>query len=262
LNKVEILTRALEEAMAELVPDERIAVLFSGGLDSTIVAKLAAARGEPTLYTVGVKGSYDLEVGERTARLLDLPWEGIVISEDELLESIPEMVRIMGTRNPIPLSFEMPLYFVSRHVTETRLYGGQGADELFAGYARYLEMSEEERAKCMECDLETLLTRTLRYEASISEHFGKRIYHPYLHRAVREVVTGLPMSDKMGDGVRKAILREVARGMGLGEAAERKKKAAQYGSGVMRAMKAVAKRRGMTVRRLIAELSSDIEIDE
>ena len=46
--------------------------------------------------------------------------------------------------------------------------------------------------------------------------------------------------------------------MELGDLAERKKKAAQYGSGSMRTMKAAAKSRGTTVRSLVLELSQGV----
>jgi asparagine synthase (glutamine-hydrolysing) len=52
----------------------------------------------------------------------------------------------------------------------------------------------------------------------------------------------------------KAILRDVGRALGLGPIADRKKKAAQYGSGIMNTMKAMAKRDGMTLTEMVDSL--------
>jgi asparagine synthase (glutamine-hydrolysing) len=52
----------------------------------------------------------------------------------------------------------------------------------------------------------------------------------------------------------KAILRDVGRALGLGPIADRKKKAAQYGSGIMNVMKAMAKRDGVTLSEMVNSL--------
>jgi len=255
ISHAEVLLTGLEKAVAEMSPPEGAGVLFSGGLDSSIVAALLAKNCPLTLYTVGTAESYDIIAGQEAASQMNLPWKSIIIEEEELLAAIPEMVKITGTVNPIIISFEIPLYFVSKYARETHLFGGQGADELFAGYARYLEMGDSQREEQMDVDMAKLLNETIAHESAIAKHFGKEVHYPYLHPKVMEMVRKMPMEEKMSGDVRKAVLREVGRNIGLGEVAERKKKAAQYGSGSMRTIKAAAKKRGTTVRSLIMELA-------
>ena len=255
MSHAENLLIGLKKAIVEMSPSENVGVLFSGGLDSSIVAALLAQNCPVTLYTVGTEGSYDLLAGQQAASLMNLPWQGIIIEEEELIAAIPEMVKIAGTVNPIIISFEIPLYFVSKRAPESHLFSGQGADELFAGFARYFDMVDSQREEQMDVDMAKLLTETIAHETAIAKNFHKEVHYPYLHPMVMEMVREMPMEEKMNGDVRKAVLREVGRNIGLGEVAERKKKAAQYGSGSMRAIKVVAKKRGTTVRSLILELA-------
>lgn len=258
MSHAEELFVGLKKAVSEIATPEGAGVLFSGGLDSSIVAGLLARHGPVTLYTVGTEGSYDLKAGQEGAEILGLPWRGIVVKEQELLDAVKHIIRLTGTVNPIIISFEIPLYFVSKYAKEHLLYGGQGADELFAGYARYIDMEGSELMQQMDADMAKLMDETLAHEKSIAGSFGKEVRYPYLHPHVVEMVRRMPMEEKMSGDVRKAVLREVARMMELGDLAERKKKAAQYGSGSMRTMKAAAKSRGTTVRSLVLELSQGV----
>ena len=106
----------------------------------------------------------------------------------------------------------------------------------------------------MGVDLVTVMDENMVFERSIAGHFDKVINHPYLDPRVVAAAQDVPIENDVDGRVAKAELRKVGRALELGDAAERKKKAAQYGSGIMRAIKAEAKSRGMTVRSLIREL--------
>jgi asparagine synthase (glutamine-hydrolysing) len=250
----EEMLKVLERAVGEECDEAEAGILFSGGLDSTVLAKLASARCQVMLYTIGVPGSHDLKVAEETASDLDMRWEGILLDRRDILSALPGISEIIGTDNPLVLSFEMPLYLVSAKAKERLLISGQGADELFGGYARYARMSEAELTLSLDQDLRGLLTVGMERERRLAEHFGKVIRHPYLHRAVVEMAQNLPMSERIHEGERKKVLREVATLLQLGPVSVRPKKAAQYGSGVMREMKSEAKERGVPLSDLVSSL--------
>lgn len=245
---------ALILAVKGHVEDNRLALLFSGGLDSSVLAAVAAEFGNPTLYTVGVEGSHDLSVAEDTAASLDMPWVGLVMDETEIMSSIVLVSRLISTSNPISISFEIPLLRVSENAGEGLLMSGQGADELFGGYARYLKMSVSELKEGMNRDLRSLLEDGARNERHIAEYYDKRICHPFLHPRVIDAACAIPVDEHVRNGVRKAVLRDVALYLNLGEIAAREKKAAQYGSGIMKAMKAAARRERMTLATFIEDL--------
>lgn len=254
MQYAETLLRAIQDAIEEYVTGRPVGILFSGGLDSTVVARIASDYGPVSLYTIGTEGAHDLVVSEKTAAELGLPWNPIVLDEEDIIESLIPLSRLLREPSPLPLSYEMPLYVVASRSKESVLLSGQGADELFGGYSRYLLMDGDQLAKGMRQDLENLLSRGVGDERDIASHFNKQIHHPYLHPAVVKEACLLPPHQCVDGQSRKVVLRDVARLIGLHQVADRPKKAAQYGSGVMRAMKDEAKRMNVGLRDLIPAL--------
>jgi len=248
--------KALEKAADDHFVENGIAIAFSGGIDSSIVARLMKEKADPKLYTVGVEGSYDLNIGKETADYLGLPWEGIVVEEQDLIDAILSICKTIPTRNPVTISFEMPLYLVASNVNEANIFSGQGADELFAGYDRYRSLEKGELERTLNHDVAQLLEQGLEWESLIASNLSKELHYLYLHQEVINTVRGIPVMEEFRGEERKAVLRDVARLLGLDEIAARKKKAAQYGSGIMKTMRKMAKREGMTVRSFVRVLAN------
>lgn len=243
----------------EMCSGNEAAILFSGGLDSTVVARLASQACRVELYTVGVKGAHDLVIGEKAGKELDLHWVPIVLTEPEIIGALPELAKTIGTENPLTLSFELPLWIGASHVRERLILTGQGADELFGGYARYLRMTPDELATNMANDQETLLRVGIERENRIASRFQKESKYPFLHPSVVNLARTFPKEDFINGEERKVVLRHVATLLGLHAAASRPKKAAQYGSGIMKVMKGEAKRRGIELGRLVPALRQEGE---
>jgi asparagine synthase (glutamine-hydrolysing) len=253
VNRIDLLLGTLDEAVRDKIFTRRTGVLFSGGIDSSVVAALVARHSEPTLYTVGVEGAHDLTIAKSTAEGLGLDWVGVVVGEDEIRQAIKGMVPIFGN-SPLTLSFEMPLYLVLGVAGEDLLLCGQGADELYAGYSRYRSMDETALRSAMAHDVETLIAHGMGIEKKAADAFGKTLIHPFLDPEVVKVSLDLPLDMLLRGDENKVILRDVGRALGLGPIADRKKKAAQYGSGIMNAMKIMAKRDGATLGEMVNRL--------
>jgi len=249
---------SLECCIRENVESKDVAVAFSGGLDSGIIAVLSKRYGNVTLYTVGVKDAYDVKVAKGMAETLGIAWKHIEITEDDLENEIPNMIRVTGTTNPITISFEVPAYFVLKYAEERTVLTGQGADELFVGYSKYIGLNDAELTATVKDDMVNLMNVTLAHERSVAEHFGKAILYPYLDNRVVDFVNSVGMSGVSEGDIRKPLLRDAARSLGQPELAERPKKAAQYGSGTMVIMRSMAKRRKMTVREMISHMAEDL----
>ena len=247
VNRLEALLGTLDEAVRDRVTGPKVAVMFSGGVDSCVIATLASRYAMVTAYTVGVEGAHDLQVAEGAAYGMQLSWRGIKVDRAEVKEAIPVVARAIGSESPLTISFEMPIYFVAREAYEQQILCGQGADELFGGYARYEPMDAPTRRERMKQDADNLISKGMPSERRLAAHFGKTMGHPFLDHRVVELTDHLPDDMLVHGGVRKVALRQVAEALGLGEASRRPKKAAQYGSGIMKTMKAMAKMEGLTL---------------
>jgi asparagine synthase (glutamine-hydrolysing) len=253
----EQILNVLQNAVREYVAGRAVGVLFSGGLDSTIIAKIAADYGRVKLYTIGTEGAHDLLVARETAEELSLDWAPILLDEKAIIANLIPLSRLLGDQAPLPLSYEMPLFVVASVSIESILLSGQGADELFGGYSRYLLMDDNQLAEGMKSDIEALLSRGVDGENRIASHFRKQILHPYLHPTVVREASLLPLRQCIDGQSRKVVLRDIAMLLGLTQVAVRPKKAAQYGSGVMKVMKAEAKRLGVGLRELVPALEEN-----
>ncbi len=135
----------LEETLAEAVrlhlrSDVPLAVLLSGGLDSSLIAALAAAELELPLrtFTVGfADAAYDERAPAREiARAIGAQHEELVV-ETRVAEDLPEIAARL--EQPLADPAAIPLWYLCRAVAaEVKVaLAGDGGDEVFGGYSRY-----------------------------------------------------------------------------------------------------------------------------
>lgn len=246
----------LEEAIVTAVSlrsDEGV-VAFSGGVDSALIAALA---GLPCV-TVGLRGSHDAMWAEKAARMLGLDLEVVTPTENEVAEALARVVRVIpDPENPVEASIATTLSFVAAWAAEhghTRILAGQGADELFGGYARYL--SSPDLAADLERDFADHGRQRARDQAVAALH-GTYFSMPYLDVRVVRAARAIPAGEKVRGGVRKHPLRQIAERHIPAEIARAEKKAMQYGSGIWRAMQRLARDNGYkkSVQGYLTEIS-------
>jgi asparagine synthase (glutamine-hydrolysing) len=237
-----------------------VAVAFSGGLDSGLVAAVVKKYARSAvLYTVGTEDSYDMRMAEQMSCDLDMEWVRILMTEEDLETNIRKMIRATGTTNALTLSFETPLFYVCTECKENIVIGGQGSDEIFAGYSKYIGLDDETLASKMAEDLEKLTGPVLAHENRVARHFGKTILYPFLDedviKSVKEVDIGI-LKPKNAE-TRKSVLKEIASEMGYPFIAEKKKKAAQYGSGMIDLVHSICKTKGITFSEWVEEIAAE-----
>lgn len=256
------LWKALDGAISGAVSGKNVAVAFSGGLDSGVVAAITKGYAEAaTLYTVGSECSHDTREARSSAEGLGMRWVHIPIAEEDVEDGLKDMISITGTSDPVTLSFELPLFFVCKHCKEAEVIGGQGADELFAGYSKYIGLDGEELKKRMTEDMRKLTENTLSHERKVAEHFGKVIHYPFLDVNVIKEANDLDIGSFLSSGepgTRKKVLREVSDMIGCPEISVKEKRSAQYSSGVMALIKKICKDKGVTYSELIEMLSGEV----
>src|SRR5918996_2774544 len=136
---------ALEETLGEAVrlhlrSDVPLAVLLSGGLDSSLIASLAAEHVDEPLRTFTV-GFADVAYDEReparaVARAVGSRHEELVV-ETSVADDLPEIAATLEEPNADPAA--IPLWYLARAVAaEVKVaLAGDGGDEVFGGYSRY-----------------------------------------------------------------------------------------------------------------------------
>jgi asparagine synthase (glutamine-hydrolysing) len=128
-----------------------VGVFLSGGLDSALVAGIAASEVSGRLKTFTV--TYDVgEVGEgveahATAERLGLDHRGVTLFSRDVARSVTELMVSLDQPNADPAL--VALHTVAELAREevTVAVGGEGADELFGGYPRYRWMRRAELAE-------------------------------------------------------------------------------------------------------------------
>lgn len=252
----------LEKSVAECTEGRNVAIAFSGGLDSGLVAALAKRyAASVSLYTVGTEGSHDIAAARDIAPMLDLDLNIIGLDDGQIVDNLGDQIRITGTDSPLTLAFEMPLYCVMRNCRESLVLGGQGADELFAGYSKYVGMKDIQMRDEMAKDLAKLVTSTKTHETKMGEYFGKTVKYAYLDKEIVSLSRNAPTEilRPVDEDIRKKILSDAAVDLGYGFLANRKKKAAQYGSGTMDAVRRICKKRGTTYNQLVDDLKGSLQ---
>ena len=240
------LLAALASAIRKNCEGKRVAVPFSGGVDSSLVAFMVKPfASEAQLYVVGAgKRAPDVESARSAAESIGIPLKEIVASEKEVADAAKEVESIIRSAGGVPtilqISYELPLYFAAKAAAADG-YGflatGQGADELFGGYARYSEMSAGEFAKSSREDSLKLKECGIKVDQAVAAKFGASLFCPFLEEEFFRLALEIPPALKIKNGVRKYVLRLAAASLGLPESiAQRKKKAAQYGSGIMKVL--------------------------
>ncbi len=260
-SHVETVSATLESVVRDLTEGKDVAVAFSGGLDSGIVAALTKRYAKSVmLYTVGYGQSYDVRMAKDMSAELGMDWTYIPIGEEDLISSLKEMMRITGTVSPLMLAFETPLFYVCKTCKESLIIGGQGSDELFAGYSKYIGLDIESLKRMMGDDMGSLKGPTLHHETKVADHFGKTILYPFLDERIVSAVSGMGIEAVMpkDQDSRKMLLKDAALHQGFPFISNKDKKAAQYGSGMMDAVHCICKKKGIRYSELIEQISTEI----
>lgn len=222
----------------------RVAVSFSGGLDSSLLALLASRHADVVLCSAYALGSRDEKQSERAAALLGLKLEVGVLDENALAKALK------GAQLPPGDSTEMDkalwcIYSITSELARRRkarmILLGQLADELFGGYMKYAIKAREDGAAAAQAMMKQDVAACggrgfLRDEAACAASCEVRF--PYADERIAAFASRMPLEFKIREGERKAVLRAAALELGLPEElASAPKKAAQFSSGASKLLK-------------------------
>ncbi|MEM3553785.1 MAG: asparagine synthetase B, partial [Candidatus Bathyarchaeia archaeon] len=245
---------------------DEVAVAFSGGLDSSLIAWLAKKVGVKVhLIHVSLKKQPETERAEKAASQLDVSFYEFLYDEGDVAQTLPKVLLAIEEPNPLTASIGVPIFWAAEKATKLGfrvLFSGQGADEYFGGYKRYLNIykrfGEEAAEKAMVHDILTMHESNFERDSKICAFNNVELRLPFASFPIAEFALNLPLKMKVespSDPLRKTVLRRAAERLGLpSEIVYRPKKAVQYATGVAKAVRRLAKREGLRVEQFLQKL--------
>ncbi len=121
--------------------DVPVGVFLSGGIDSSTMVALAAQKVSSPLHTFSVgfeESSYDeSSYAREVAKLYQTEHHHEILSSNRALDLLPEVMK--GLDEPFADASILPTYLLSRFTSNhvKVCLGGDGSDELFAGYPSF-----------------------------------------------------------------------------------------------------------------------------
>ena len=259
------------EAVEKRVPEGDVGLLFSGGVDSTLIAGALQELGKDfTAYNAGIRhgnvnAPRDSEWAKKVAEEMGLELKRYEASLEEVKEELPRIADWISTTSVVKNGVALPFHFALREnsisesedsressssrnlnvlgskglrsSTEQVVFSGLGSEQLYAGYYRQQGYLNKE---CLS-GLRSIFEKDLYRDNVISFRNGRELRLPFLdHDLINHALT-IPERYKVKDGYRKYVLRKAAEKLVPEEVAWREKTAAQYGSNFDKAISRLAK---------------------
>jgi asparagine synthase (glutamine-hydrolysing) len=204
-----------------MMADVPVGVFLSGGLDSSLVAAVMAryrddAVGPIHSFAAGTRGSSDLEAARRVADRLGLVHHERVYDGDEVLAVLPAVVRSIESYEPSLVRSAVPNFLLAEHAARTVkvVLTGEGADELFAGYAHYRDIASHDLRAALVDSVEGLHNLNLQRCDRVTMAHGLEARVPFLDRDLVNLAARMPVDWLLpgAHGQEKAVLREAFSG--------------------------------------------------
>ena len=253
---------SLKEHISKNVEGTNFGVLLSGGIDSSLIAKICKDFGYNfRCFCVGIAGSKDIYYAQRISDDLNLDLVTREYSYEEVENLLKEVIEILPKpiidddnyiEYIVKVTVSAVLLGAMRLGNEELFLSGIGAEELFAGYHRHskaIDEGGEWRGLAIE-DLEKESLNGLKRmhnlvferDGLICNYLSKSVLAPYLANNVILQAMNMDSSQKIDSYNNKKILREIASDIDIPEEFyNRKKKGAQYGSGFDKAISKLAR---------------------
>lgn len=194
-------------------------VLLSGGLDSSLVAAIAAreykALGNVDCmrsYCIGLKGSPDLAAAAKVAKFIGSRHFAFEFTIQEGLDALKDVIYHLETFDRTTIRASTPMFLMSRKIKATgvkMVLSGEGADEIFAGYLYFHKApnSKELHEECVRKVSDLHKFDCLRANKSTMA-WGLEARVPFLDREFVEYSMNLDPASKMcGDRIEKWLIR-------------------------------------------------------
>jgi asparagine synthase (glutamine-hydrolysing) len=254
-----VLYNLLQNAVIKRIPDEKIGIFLSGGLDSSIISYLALQKTKNILfYSLIDRNSDDYSHILEIVRFLNIDKNQIKFIEipkrEEIEYFIEKVVYYSESYNPSIISNGIGTYILSKEAKKDGLkiiLSGEGSDEVFCGYKSFFknETFKENWKELRNEFIENIYFTEVRRLDLCSMAHTIEARSPFLDKNIVAFANGLDENSFFQDNTGKKILRELFVDKLPADILNRKKVSFDVGSGI----------RGLVVDFLTKHNSSEKE---
>lgn len=229
-NEVNIANELRERLKKAVQGNAANGLLFSGGLDTSILAVL---NPNMKAITVSLESfGEDVSYAKLVAKHLKLNHYHRRVSIDEAIDSIPDVIKILQYFDPA-LPNDLVVYFglkLAKEMGIEEIMTGDGSDELFAGYNFMQKMNDLE-------DYIKRISQNMKFSSNcIGDFFGLNIVQPFLEKEFVNFALSISLDLKLkkhgGKSLGKWILRKAFEEILPAEIIWQDKRPLEYGSGM------------------------------
>jgi asparagine synthase (glutamine-hydrolysing) len=186
-------------------------------LDSSIIAAVARQyKDKLHTFSVGLEGSPDLMAARRVAEHIDSTHHEYIISPEEILEMLPEIIYTLESFDQDLVRSAIPTYFCSRMASNyvKVILTGEGADELFAGYTYYRDYQNQSSLhQELHRSVKSLHNINLQRVDRMTMAHGLEARVPFLSTEMISLAQTIPVEMKLrkmasGEKIEKWVLRK------------------------------------------------------
>ncbi|NHJ01191.1 MAG: hypothetical protein EAX86_03570 [Candidatus Heimdallarchaeota archaeon] len=257
---VQLLAQVSEATVLKSIKGyQKISLLYSGGVDSSIIAQILKRNNIPFIgYVVGDLKSHDVIAAKINANLLGIELKLVPLSESMIEDSLFEIEQIVQTGffsnivKTVPRVVLLEVAIVLYHGIKKAVFDKSdviltaiGTEELFMGFsleARHLDPNKtlEEISKEK---FDTIYTRDLYKDYRLASYFKCDMKAPFICSELYKIALNLPTLLKVNNGIKKYIWRRMGESLGLPpKIAFQNNKATQFGSCTSKLLSRVAKK--------------------
>src|SRR5690242_5724178 len=204
-NLISELHTHLIQSIKNTVKDKKIGIAFSGGVDSTLLAKICVDLGyDVTLLTIGFEDSHDIVFSQEISRILGYEHKIEKIKLLNFSKISKKVKKIIKTDNLSWIENSIAFYYVSKLAKQydiKKVITANGIDELFCGYNAYrnaIKLGEQHVMDLMESKLENEI-KMMKAVNLISSQFAVVLIQPFLSQDFIDFAKKIPIKNKIHD---------------------------------------------------------------
>lgn len=197
----------IDSTKVRLMSDVPLAVLLSGGLDSSLISSitkrlLRGTNQELHSFSVGLSSDApDIKAAREVAKFIGTIHHEVLFSVEQGIQELEKIIWHIESYDVTTIRASTPMYFLSKYISEMGIkvvLSGEGADEVFGGYLYFHNApSAEEFTKETIRRVNLLSTADCLRADKSTMAFGIEARVPFLDRRFLDVAMAIRPEDRM-----------------------------------------------------------------